>query len=64
MLKFHLWVRFPCVLQQQQPKMFLPKTDFSDVVQILKNICEGVQILTKLLATLMKILSSYLDISQ
>ena len=49
--------------RKQPTKIFLPKTYFSTVVRILKNICEEVQILRKFLATLIK-MSFYLDISQ
>ena len=49
--------------RKQPPNLFLQKTYFSAVAQILKNICEGVQILTKLLATLIK-MSSFKYISQ
>ena len=49
--------------RRQPQKIFLPKSCSSAVVQILKNICEGVLTLRKLPATLIK-KSSYINISQ
>ena len=49
--------------RKQPPKKFFLKTYFSTIAQILKNISEEVQILTKLLATLIK-MRFYIDISQ
>ena len=48
--------------RKQPPQIFLPKSCSLAAVQILQNNCEGVQILTKLLGTLIK-MSSYIDIT-